>query len=126
MTVRVYQRLAALAATVLASGTSVVVDATGNTREHRDMLAAVARDQSVPLVWLELDVPAEFVLARVAARQTAGTDASDASLDVVRGQLASRQPITPEEVAAVPGARLVRVSPWDAEDPSFIRRVANA
>jgi uncharacterized protein len=126
MTARVYQRLAALAATVLDSGTSVVVDATGNTREHRDMLAAVARDHNVPLVWLELDVPAEFVLARVAARQTAGTDASDASLDVVRGQLASRQPITPEEVAAVPGARLVRVSPWDAEDPSFIRRVANA
>jgi hypothetical protein len=26
----------------------------------------------------------------------------------------------------VPGARVVRVSPWDAEDPSFIRRVTNA
>jgi predicted kinase len=77
-------------------------------------------------LWLELDVPAEFVLARVAARQAAGTDASDASLDVVRSQLASRQPITPEEVAAVPGARLVVVSPWDAEDPAFIRRVTTA
>ena len=126
MTVQVYQRLATLAATVLQAGTNVVVDATGNTREQRDTLAAVAREQGVPLVWLELDVPAEFVLARVAARQTAGTDASDASLDVVRGQLASRQPITAEEVAAVPGARVVRVSPWDAEDPSFIRRVTNA
>lgn len=123
MTDRVYQRLAALAATVLQGGTSVVVDATCNTRRQRDTLAAVARDMHVPLLWLELDVPAEFVMARVAARQAAGTDASDASIDVVRSQLASRQPITPEEVAAVPGARHVVVSPWDAEDPTFIRRV---
>jgi uncharacterized protein len=123
MTDRVYQRLATSAATVLRSGTSVVVDATCNTRQQRDMLAAVARDAGVPLVWLELDVPAEFILARVAARQAAGTDASDASLDVVRSQLASRQPITPEEVAAVPGAKLVVVSPWDAEDPAFVKRV---
>ena len=123
MTDRVYRRLATLAATLLRAGMSVVVDATGNTREQRDLLAAVAHDAGVPLVWLELDVPAEFVLARVAARQAAGTDASDASLDVVRSQLASRQPITPEEVAAVPGARLVVVSPWDAEDPAFVKRV---
>jgi predicted kinase len=123
MTERVYRRLATLAATLLQAGTSVVIDATCNTREQRDMLAAVARHEGVPLVWLELDVPAEFVLARVAARQAADTDASDASIDVVRSQLASRQPITPEEVAAVPRARLVRVSPWDAEDPSFVTRV---
>lgn len=123
MTARVYRRLATLAATVLQAGRSVVVDATCNTREQRDLLAAVARDAGVPLVWLELDVPAEFVLARVAARQAANTDASDASLDVVRSQLASRQPITPEEVGAVSGARLVVVSPWDAEDPAFAKRV---
>ena len=123
MTDRVYQRLATLAATLLRAGTNVVIDATCNIRRQRDMLAAVARDVGVPLVWLELDVPAEFVLARVAARQAAGTDASDASLDVVRSQLGSRQPITREEVAAVPGARLVVVSPWDAEDPAFVKRV---
>lgn len=126
MTNRVYQRLATLAATLLRAGTNVVIDATCTIRQQRDVLAAVARDEGVALLWLELDVPAEFVLARVAARQAAGTDASDASLDVVRSQLASRQPITPEEVAAVPGARLVVVSPWDAEDPAFIRRVTTA
>jgi aminoglycoside phosphotransferase family enzyme/predicted kinase len=123
MTARVYARLVALATTVLRAGTSVVIDATCNARAQRDGLAAVGRDAGVPIVWLELDVPAEFVLARVAARQAAGTDASDASIDVVRAQLAGRQPITPEEVAATPGARLVHVTPWDAEDPGFVRRI---
>jgi len=125
MTERVYERLAMLSHAILQSGTSVVVDATCNTRKQRDTLASVARDVGVPMLWLELDVPAEFVLARVAARQAAAMDASDASIDVVRSQLASRQPITPEEVATVPRARLVRVTPWDAEDPSFISRTTS-
>lgn len=123
MTDRTYRRLAMLASTVLQAGAAVVVDASCNTRHQRDILAAVARKEAVPLVWLELDVPTEFVLARVAARQAAGTDASDASLDVVRSQLASRQPITSEEIAAVPGARLVVISPWDAENPQFLKSV---
>jgi aminoglycoside phosphotransferase family enzyme/predicted kinase len=123
MTGRVYDRLAMLAATVLRAGTCVVVDATCNTRADRDRIAAVGRQAGVPIVWLELDVPTEFVLARVAARQAAGTDASDASIDVVRAQLAARQPIVAAEVAVSPGSRLVRVTPWDAEDPAFIRRL---
>lgn len=120
---RVYDRLATLAATVLRAGTSVVIDATCNARADRDRISAVGRQAGVPIAWLELDVPTEFVLARVAARQAAGTDASDASLDVVRAQLAARQPITSEEVAAAPGSRLVQVTPWDAEDPAFVRRL---
>ncbi len=126
MTETVYRRLATLATTILQAGTNVVVDATCNTREQRDLLATVAHDLDVPLRWLELDVPAEFVLARVAARQAAGTDASDASVDVVRSQLAKRQPILPEELVAWPRAHLVRVTPWDAEDPTFIRRLTTS
>lgn len=126
MTETVYRRLATLATTILQAGTNVVVDATCNTREQRDLLATVAHDLHVPLRWLELDVPAEFVLARVAARQAAGTDASDASVDVVRSQLAKRQPILPEELVAWPRTHLVRVTPWDAEDPTFIRRLTTS
>lgn len=125
MTARVYERLARLAEGMLAAGWSVVVDACCTARTQRDSLAAVARRCHVPLVWLEFDVPAEFVLARVAARQAAGTDASDASVEVVRSQLATREPITSEEIAATPRARCVTVTPWDADDPSFIGRICN-
>lgn len=126
LTERVYERLATLADSLLAAGWSVVIDAACTRRAQREGLAGVARHRGVPLVWLEFDIPAELVLARVAARQSAGTDASDASVDVVRSQLASLEPITPEEVAATPDARLVTVTPWDADDPSFIATACRA
>jgi predicted kinase len=123
---RVYERLATLARTVLAAGTSVVVDAACNTRSQREVLAAVAREARVPLVWLDFEIPAEALLARVTARQAAGTDASDASADVVRTQLAAREPIAAEEASTVPGpppVRIVRITPASFDDPALITRL---
>ena len=123
---RVYERLATLARTVLAAGTSVVVDAACNTRSQREVLAAVAREARVPLVWLDFDIPPDAVLARVTRRQAADSDASDASADVVRAQLAAREPITAEELSAVPGpppARIVRITPAFFDDPALITRL---
>lgn len=123
---RVYERLAALARTLLAAGTSVVVDAACNLRSQRDMLAAVARDTHSPLVWLDFEIPADALIARVQARQAAGTDASDASADVVRAQLAAREPITSEECTAGSNsrpARIVRITPAAFDDPAFITRI---
>lgn len=123
---RVYERLATLARTVLAAGTSVVVDAACNTRSQREVLAVVAREAGVPLVWLDFDIPPDAVLARVTRRQAANSDASDASADVVRAQLAAREPITAEELSAVPGpppVRIVRITPASFDDPAFITRL---
>ena len=116
MTRRVYERLARLAATVLDAGSSVVVDAACNRHWQRELLSAVARDRGVPLTWLELDLPEATIMARVAARQAAGDDASDASPAVVRRQRAEREPIAADEVAA-PGCELVRITePIRSED----------
>ena len=123
---RVYERLAALARTLLAAGTSVVVDAACNLRSQRDMLAAVARDTDAPLIWLDFEIPADALLTRVEARQAAGTDASDASTDVVRMQLAAREPITSDECTAGNDsrpARIVRITPAACDDPAFITRI---
>ena len=123
---RVYERLAILTRTVLATGTSVVVDAASNARSQREVLAAVARAADTPLVWLDFDIPPAAVLARVTRRQSAGNDASDASADVVRAQLAAREPITAEELSAVPGpppARIVRITPASFDDPALITRL---
>ena len=123
---RVYERLAAVAGTLLAAGTSVVIDAACNRRWQREMIAATARNRGVPLVWLDFDMPAEAVLARVAARAAAGTDASDASIDVVRAQLTEREPITEAELAAGGAGeppRRVAVTERELRDSGFAGRL---
>lgn len=100
---RVYVRLATLARGLLDAGTSVVVDATCNARSQRDLLAAVARDTGAQLVWLEIDLPADLLRARVAARLVAGGDPSDATPEIVDAQLAAREAIAADELLAPPG-----------------------
>ncbi len=125
MTRRAYRRLADLARTLLEAGASVVVDAACLKRWQRGELATVAREAAVPLVWLELDLPDEVVIERVAARLAAGGDPSDASPEVVRGQLAGREPISPAELAADGVAvRLVTVTAADLADGDFAARVS--
>jgi len=124
VTRRVYERLATLARALLDAGTSVVVDAATNRRWQRDVIAAAARDARAPLVWLDFQLPAEELLARVVARAAAGTDASDASAAVVRAQLADREPITAEELAATgTTARREPVTGPDLTDPEFAARL---
>jgi predicted kinase len=106
---------------LLEAGVSVVVDAACLKRWQRGELGAVAREAAAPLVWLVCDLPDEVVMGRVAARLAAGNDPSDASPEVVRGQLAAREPISPDEFAAAGGpARLVRVTAKDLDDPAFL------
>ncbi len=127
MTRQVYDRLADLAAGLLDAGLSVVIDAACNRRWQRELLTAVAIRRGVPLTWLELDLPAAEVLARVAARTAAGTDVSDASPAVVERQFREREPLTAEEVAAGgSGVGRIRVTATDLLDPGFCQRVALA
>ena len=100
---QVYQRLSGLAHELLEAGASVVVDATCQARFQRDLLAAVARDSGARLVWLDLDLPADLLCARVAARARLGRDPSDATPETVLAQLASREPIGADELVAAPG-----------------------
>jgi aminoglycoside phosphotransferase family enzyme/predicted kinase len=124
LTRAVYERLAMLARTALGAGRSVVVDAACNSRWQREILAATARDAGVELVWLEFAVPADTVLSRAASRMAAGTDASDASAAVICEQIAAREPLTSEEIAAAgPRCRLVAVTPATLDDPSLCERL---
>ena len=125
---RTYARLAELARLILGAGTSVVIDAACNRRRERRMLADAARTAGVPLIWLSLEVPEAVAVSRVAARQAAGGDASDASVEVVRAQYADREPILPEEFTPTPGENsqesLIKVTAADLEDPGFVQRLA--
>ncbi len=125
---RTYARLAALARLILAAGTSVVVDAACNRRWERRILADAAREAGVPMVWLSLEVSEAAAVARVAARQAVGTDASDASVDVVRAQFAAREPIQPDECTPTSSGEqlesLIMITGADLENPEFAQRLA--
>lgn len=126
---QVYERLAKLADVLLAAGASVVIDACCNRRWQREIVAAAARRAGTPLVWLDCDVPVETAVARVTARGVAGTDASDASADVVRAQAADREPIAEAELVASAGVeppRRVRVTERELAEPGFAARLAAA
>ena len=120
MTRRVYERLATLAATLLAAERSVVIDAACLQRWQRERLASVAREAGVPLVWLEFELPDTTVLARVARRQAAGGDASDASAEVVHRQLAAREPIAADELESRDGAVIRRVELREGDVASLL------
>jgi hypothetical protein len=83
---RIYDVLHEKARSVLATGHSVIVDAVFAELDAREAIQALARDVGAPFhgIWLHADP--EKLLQHVAARRN---DASDATPEVVRGQLQS-------------------------------------
>jgi uncharacterized protein len=82
----VYDTLASRAAEVLAAGQAAIVDAVFLDRLERARIEQVAVDCGAPFHGLWLTAPAEVLAARVEARSG---DASDATLAVLRDQLAA-------------------------------------
>jgi aminoglycoside phosphotransferase family enzyme/predicted kinase len=81
----VYAALYRKARLVLAAGHAAIVDAVFANPEERAAIEAAARDAGAPFQGLWLEAPPEALVERVAARRG---DASDATPDVVRQQLA--------------------------------------
>lgn len=97
---RTYERLAALARTVLAAGYSVVVDATFLTRDERRPFLTLAAEAGVEATIWHCDVPRDELERRLAARQD---DASEADVRVLDHQLARFEPPgTDEPVEPIP------------------------
>ena len=85
---RVYAEMMRLAAVSLRAGMSVVVDAVFAKPEERVEAERLAREAGTPFDGLWLDAPAAMLEARVAAREKAGRDPSDAGVAVLKRQLA--------------------------------------
>ena len=83
---RIYDVLHEKARLVLAMGHSVLVDAVFAEQDARQAIQALARDVGAPFHGIWLHANPEKLLERVAARRN---DASDATPEVVRGQLQS-------------------------------------
>lgn len=94
-----YQRLAELAHTVLQAGWSVVVDAAFLQRQERDKFHALARQHGARFAILAPQADTDVLRQRVRARQSAGQDASEATVEVLERQLKWIEPLGADETA---------------------------
>jgi len=94
---RTYARLHALAGVVLDAGITAIVDATFLERSHRRMFRELARERGVRFSIVEFEAPPATLRSRVAQRLSEGHDASDATVQVLCHQLATREPLTATE-----------------------------
>jgi uncharacterized protein len=85
VTAQIYQDLCTRAAAALRAGSSAVIDAVALREEERRAFASVAAAAGVPFTGLWLEAPPETMRARIAWRRG---DASDASAEILRNQMA--------------------------------------
>ncbi len=94
---RTYARLAEAARWIHHAGHSVILDAASLRREQRDLLRRVAVERQAPFIILDVEAPAPVLRARIRERAASGRDASDADLAVLDHQIATHEPLAPEE-----------------------------
>jgi len=96
---RTYARLASLAEAVLEAGYPAVVDAAFLEREQRTRLRRAAGRAGAGCVIAHCAAPEATLRRRVAERAARADDASEAGIAVLERQLASAQPLAPDEEA---------------------------
>jgi uncharacterized protein len=94
-----YQRLHRLAELALHAGFPVVIDATYLKQAQRQAAWQIAEASAVPFLILDCHAPEDVIASWLSQRQAAGVDPSDATLEVIQAQQASREPLSVEEQA---------------------------
>jgi aminoglycoside phosphotransferase family enzyme/predicted kinase len=94
-----YARLERIARDALESGYPAVVDAAFLRRADRDAFHALACELGAPFRIVSCRAPEAVLRDRVARREAAARDASDAGIAVLENQLATQEPLTDEELA---------------------------
>ena len=98
-TARTYDRMAQVARATLLAGVPAVVDGAFLKRTERDRFRALARELGARFTLVSCEAPADILRARVAARQRAGRDASEADVDVLERQIGWQERLAPDEEA---------------------------
>jgi aminoglycoside phosphotransferase family enzyme/adenylate kinase family enzyme len=94
---KTYARLLELCRQVIGAGFVAVADATFLKCEQRRPFAELAREVGVPFLILEMQTPVELLRQRVSKRLQRSDDPAEATVEVLEMQLASAEPLTPEE-----------------------------
>ncbi|HQR59557.1 MAG TPA: ATP-binding protein, partial [Azonexus sp.] len=98
-TTATYDRLVELASHILAAGYPVLVDAANLKAWQRAAFRELAAAREVPFVILACTAPEAVLRTRLATRQAAGRDASEADQAVLAHQMHAREAFTPDEEA---------------------------
>jgi len=96
-----YGHLREQAGLLLRSGWSVIVDATFLKRADRDSFRALAQEVGAAFAILAPHASPQALRERIIARNALGTDASEATLEVLAQQQQQLQPLAPDEMAEV-------------------------
>jgi len=97
---RTFEHLAELARRAIEAGYPAIVDATFILRNRRRPFAELAATMKVPFVILACRADDTLLERRIAARQAARSDASEADLEVMRGQKEIAQVLDADEERA--------------------------
>ncbi|MBI1850550.1 MAG: AAA family ATPase [Planctomycetes bacterium] len=116
MTERVYARLRDLAAAILRSGRSVILDATYPVRVWRAEALAVAKAERATPVIVECHLAPEEVDRRLALREIDPTAVSDANREIARRLRATYEPVASTEASLVLPVTTDRPAPTIAAD----------
>jgi len=94
---RTYTHLAGLAREVLATGYPVIVDAAFLKRSQRECFAELARGAGARFLIVACSASPAALRARVARRERAADDASEAGLEVLAQQFSTQEPLAADE-----------------------------
>ena len=92
-----YARLADAARAIAKADYTAIVDAAFLKRSQRSQVKNVAAESGVPCFILDMNVPDALLRERIARRAMQGTDASEATIEVLEHQLATAEPIAHDE-----------------------------
>lgn len=100
-TARTYARLLDLTKRIIDAGYTAIVDATFLKRAQRDLFRRWAAEHAVPFAILDFTADIATLKARLQARHDANRDASEADIGVLEHQLATQEPLQPDELPFV-------------------------
>lgn len=94
---RTFHHLLITAKKLCQSGFSVIVDATFLRQAHRQPFQALAKELNIPFVILQFNVKEQLLHQWIKKRTQTGTDASDATIEVLQQQLTTVEPPSENE-----------------------------
>jgi predicted kinase len=94
-----YNHLRMLAEDIILAGMSVIVDAAFLQAEQRQQFSQLASRLDVPFRIIDCHAEHSILKQRISERQNYGSDASDATLDVLFHQQENHDPLTEEEIS---------------------------
>jgi predicted kinase len=117
-----YERLKQAARDVVESGYSVIVDAAFLQRAEREEFRALTSDLGASFLIASCRAPEAVLRGRVARREAAMSDASEAGVSVLENQLAAQEPLGDDELAH---AALIDTERGEAGMEEAIRGIAS-